>query len=76
MELSKAKMNQKMKINDLSLLDPLVKRRLKELGVSEGKGVRVKRFCPFGGPCMLEHDGQLISIRKKDTCCIKGDLES
>ena len=73
MKLSEIKKNEKLKIEDLGDLDPTVKRRLKELGVSEGKSVKVVRYCPLGGPCLLECGGQLFGIRRKDTHCIKGD---
>jgi ferrous iron transport protein A len=74
MNLSEVNINERFQINDLTDLDPAVKRRLKELGVYEGKSVKVLRHCPFGGPCLLECSGQLFGLRKKDTYCIKGEL--
>jgi len=55
-------------------MDSQMRRRLKEMGVFEGKSVKVVRYCPLGGPCLLECEGQLFGIRKKDTLCIKGEL--
>lgn len=73
MNLNEVKRNERFMIDDLGELDPNVKRRLKELGVAEGKSVKVIRYCPLGGPCLFECAGQLFGIRKKDTYCIKGD---
>lgn len=52
-------------------IDPLVKRRLVDLGIAEGSNVIVKRFCPMGGPVLLEYCGQLLGIRKKEAAQIE-----
>ncbi|KZZ85345.1 FeoA family protein [Bacillus sp. SJS] len=72
MNLNQIQQNETFKIQDLTDLHPFVKRRLKDLGVYEGKEVKVIRYCPLGGPCLLECSGQRVGIRRKDTFCIKG----
>jgi ferrous iron transport protein A len=73
-KLSEVKINEKLRIEDFGDMDSQMRRRLKEMGVFEGKSVKVVRYCPLGGPCLLECEGQLFGIRKKDTLCIKGEL--
>ncbi|UNL87197.1 ferrous iron transport protein A [Priestia koreensis] len=74
MKLSEIKPNVSFKIQRLSNLHPVTKRRLKDMGISEGQCVCVRRYCPFGGPCMIEASGQLIGLRRKDTGYIEGEL--
>lgn len=52
-------------------IDPLLKRRLIDLGIGEGSNVIVKQFCPMGGPILLEYCGQLLGIRKKEAAQIE-----
>ncbi|MGA9288600.1 MAG: FeoA family protein [Anaerobacillus sp.] len=72
MNLNEIQRDETFRIEDLTELQPFVKRRLKDMGVFEGKEVRVLRYCPLGGPCLLECAGQRLGIRRKDTYCIKG----
>lgn len=58
-------------IVDVSNLDKTVKHRLLHIGVIEGCPIKVKHRMPFGGPCMLECNGQLIGIRRCDAKQIK-----
>ncbi len=73
MKLNDIQINDFFQINDLSNLNPLVKRRLKDFGITEGKCVCIKQFCPFGGPCMIESSGQLVGLRRKYASCIVGE---
>ncbi|MNE47375.1 FeoA domain protein [compost metagenome] len=52
----------------------MLKRRLADLGVSEGSYVTIKRRCPLGGPIMLECCGQLLGIRKKEASQIEVEI--
>ncbi len=74
MNLNQIQLHKPFQIQDLTELQPFVKRRLKDMGVYEGKEVKIIRYLPFGGPCLLECSGQRLGIRRKDTCCIKGAL--
>lgn len=53
-------------VADLSTVRDKVKRRLLDLGVHEGSVIRVIRCLPFGGPLMIECEGQLIGLRSRE----------
>ncbi|WP_435921907.1 FeoA family protein [Paenibacillus sp. DYY-L-2] len=52
-------------------IDPILKRRLSDLGIAEGSRITVKRYCLWGGPVLLECDGQLLGIRQKEAAQIE-----
>ncbi|MDR0268823.1 FeoA family protein [Paenibacillus sp.] len=47
-------------------MNPILRRRLYDLGVHEGSVVSMKQRGPFGGPVTLECNGQLLGIRLKE----------
>ncbi|MCJ8013318.1 ferrous iron transport protein A [Paenibacillus sp. KQZ6P-2] len=47
-------------------MNPILRRRLYDLGVHEGSVVSMKQRGPFGGPVTLECNGQLLGIRVKE----------
>lgn len=65
------KAGEKVKIMDLSGTDQLVRRRLLDLGITDGSEVCIKCVMPFGGPYMVESCGQCVGIRRKEACQIK-----
>ncbi|WP_394233277.1 ferrous iron transport protein A [Niallia oryzisoli] len=69
--LGKLKIGEKGKIADLSKADRLVRRRLLDLGITEGTEVMIKGIMPFGGPFMLESYGQCVGIRRREALLIK-----
>lgn len=69
--LGKLKIGEKGKIADLSKADRLVRRRLLDLGITEGTEVSIKGIMPFGGPLMLESCGQCVGIRRREALQIK-----
>lgn len=69
--LGKLKVGEKGKIIDLSKADSLVRRRLLDLGITEGTEVCIKGIMPFGGPLMLESFGQCVGIRKREALRIE-----
>ncbi|MEG2293944.1 MAG: FeoA family protein [Carnobacterium sp.] len=71
---NKINLHELLTIKDLSQLDQLTRRRLKDVGITEGSIVEIKRRYPFGGPCMIESDGQRVGIRKHTLDFIFGDL--
>ncbi|PEJ58370.1 MULTISPECIES: FeoA family protein [unclassified Bacillus (in: firmicutes)] len=71
MLLSELKKGEKAKITDLSSLGEAVKRRLLDLGISEGAMVCLQCTMPFKGPCMIENCGQSLGIRFNDASGIK-----
>ncbi|BBW96299.1 FeoA family protein [Geobacillus sp. FSL W8-0032] len=55
----------------LAVDNEALKQRLLHLGVKEGKRVRLKAAMPFGGPVMIEVDGQAIGLRRKEASAIE-----
>ncbi|BCG57968.1 FeoA family protein [Paenibacillus sp. URB8-2] len=53
-------------IQEIQGMNPILRRRLADLGVSEGCTVCLKGKGPFLGPVMLECNGQLLAIRRKE----------
>ncbi|MNW25100.1 FeoA domain protein [compost metagenome] len=49
----------------LDALDPLVHRRLTDMGVRTGATIRLHKITPLGGPVIIECNGQLIGLRQK-----------
>jgi ferrous iron transport protein A len=58
-------------IKDISGANALVRRRLLDLGITEGSTVCVKCIMPFGGPIMLESCGQCVGIRRNEALSIE-----
>lgn len=73
MNVHSIQLNHPISINDLSRLDVLTKRRLKEVGIYEGSVISVKRRYPFHGPCTIESDGQQVGIRRRTLELLLGD---
>lgn len=69
--LGHLKAGEKGKIMDLAGADHLVRRRLMDLGITNGSEVCIKCIMPFGGPVMVESCGQCVGIRRKEACQIK-----
>ncbi|MBB6671394.1 FeoA family protein [Cohnella nanjingensis] len=66
MALTEMRRGSKGKVVDLGSVSMLVRRRLCDLGVTEGAVVSVRKMLPFGGPCTIESNGQWIAIRRKE----------
>ncbi|WP_409274196.1 ferrous iron transport protein A [Neobacillus sp. SCS-31] len=64
--LTQLKAGEKATIKDISTVDKLVRRRLLDLGITEGSEVCIKCVLPFGGPIMIESCGQCIGIRRRE----------
>lgn len=62
-------------IKDISGANSLVRRRLLDLGITEGATVSVKCMMPFGGPIMLESCGQCVGIRRNEAWRIEVEKE-
>lgn len=69
--LAQLKAGEKATIKDISSVDTLVRRRLLDLGITEGSEVCIKCVLPFGGPIMIESCGQCIGIRRREAKCIE-----
>ena len=62
-------------VKDISGIQEVVRRRLLDFGVLEGSQIRVARCLPFGGPLMIECDGQCIGLRKCEAPFIQVVME-
>jgi ferrous iron transport protein A len=69
--LAQLKTGEKGIISNISKADALVRRRLLDLGITEGSEVCIKCIMPFGGPYMLEYCGQCVGIRRKEAIQIE-----
>lgn len=58
-------------IHKIEGMNPILRRRLADLGVSEGALVCIKGKGPFMGPITLECNGQLFAIRRKEASRIE-----
>ncbi|AIQ72926.1 MULTISPECIES: FeoA family protein [Paenibacillus] len=58
-------------IHKIEGINPILRRRLADLGVSEGVSIRLKGKGPFLGPITLECNGQLFAIRRKEASLIE-----
>lgn len=58
-------------IHRIEGMNPILRRRLADLGVAEGVMIRLKGKGPFMGPITLECNGQLFAIRRKEASRIE-----
>ncbi|MBT2289771.1 ferrous iron transport protein A [Paenibacillus albidus] len=58
-------------IHSIEGMNPILRRRLADLGVFEGVVIRLKGKGPFLGPVTLECNGQLFAIRRKEASRIE-----
>ncbi|CDR26142.1 FeoA family protein [Staphylococcus schweitzeri] len=52
-------------INNMNMLY-----RLSAFGLTDGSTIKIVQKCLFKGPCIIEINGQQLSIRHCDACCI------
>jgi ferrous iron transport protein A len=69
--LGNLKKGEKGKILNISGINQLVRRRLLDMGITEGTEVCMKCLMPFGGPVMIETCGQCVAIRRKEAVQIE-----
>lgn len=69
--LTELKAGEKCTICSLGKINGVVKKRLKDFGVTEGCEVCIKNVMPLGGPFMLEVKGQTVAIRKSEASKIE-----
>lgn len=58
-------------IHKIEGMNPILRRRLADLGVSEGATIGLKGKGPLLGPITLECNGQLFAIRRKEASRIE-----
>ena len=64
--LSKLKKGQKAKVIALNTDDKALRRRLLDMGITEGVQVKMKKIAPLGDPIDIELRGYELCLRKKD----------
>jgi ferrous iron transport protein A len=71
MAMTQLQSGDRAKIVDLSRVSELVRRRLLDMGVTEGVEVCLKCTMPLGGPFMIESCGQCLGIRRSEAMRIQ-----
>jgi len=61
---------QKAKVVKLNTIDKALRRRLLDMGITEGVQIKVKRIAPLGDPYDIELRGYELCLRKKDLSLI------
>ena len=64
--LSKLKKGQKAKVIELKMSDKALRRRLLDMGITEGVQVKMKKIAPLGDPMEIELRGYELCLRKAD----------
>lgn len=64
--LSDLKKGQKAKVIGLHNENKALRRRLLDMGITDGVEVRIKKFAPLGDPVDIELRGYELCIRKND----------
>lgn len=64
--LSKLKKGQKAKVVQLNTVDKSLRRRLLDMGITEGVQIKIKKIAPLGDPVDIELRGYELCLRKKD----------
>ena len=71
--LADLKQGQKAKVTKLNTIDKALRRRLLDMGITEGVQIKIKRIAPLGDPFDIELRGYELCLRKKDLSLI--DIE-
>jgi ferrous iron transport protein A len=74
--LSKLKKNQKAKVVFLHIEDKALKRRMLDMGITEGVQVKIKKIAPLGDPIDIELRGYELCLRKSDLALIDVEVIS
>jgi ferrous iron transport protein A len=64
--LSNLRKGQKAKVVFLNTIDKALRRRLLDMGITEGVQVKVKKIAPLGDPFDIELRGYELCLRKRD----------
>lgn len=74
--LSNLKKGQKAKVVFLSMEDKSLRRRLMDMGITEGVQIKIKKIAPLGDPIDIELRGYELCIRKSDMSTIDVEVIS
>ncbi|MCR3905532.1 MAG: ferrous iron transport protein A [Tenericutes bacterium] len=74
--LSNLRKGQKAKVVFLNTEDKALRRRLLDMGITEGVQVKVKKIAPLGDPIDIELRGYELCLRKRDLSLIDVEVMS
>ncbi|MDI6453143.1 FeoA family protein [Peloplasma aerotolerans] len=74
--LSNLRKGQKAKVVFLNTEDKALRRRLLDMGITEGVQVKVKKIAPLGDPVDIELRGYELCLRKRDMSLIDVEVMS
>ena len=72
--LDKLKIGQKAVVTVISTADKKIRRRLMDMGITNGVVVEVIKFAPLGDPVAIKLRNYILTIRKQDLKQIQGKL--
>jgi len=75
-KLSNLKKGQKAKVVLLNTTDKSLRRRLMDMGITEGVQIKIKKIAPLGDPIDIELRGYELCIRKVDMSMIDVEVIS
>ncbi|MDY0075512.1 MAG: FeoA family protein [Acholeplasmataceae bacterium] len=75
-QLSQLKKGQKAKVIQLNTCDRAFRRRLLDMGITEGVHLKMKKIAPLGDPVDLELRGYELCLRKADLELIEVEVIS
>ncbi|MDX9691179.1 MAG: FeoA family protein [Acholeplasmataceae bacterium] len=61
---------QKCKVIHLATTDKALRRRMLDMGITEGVHIKIKKVAPLGDPVDLELRGYQLCLRKRDLSMI------
>ena len=75
-KLSNLKKGQKAKVVFLNTEDKALRRRLLDMGITEGVQIKIKKIAPLGDPIDIEVRGYELCLRKFDMSMIDVEVIS
>jgi len=64
----------KVKVTEIHTPDHIFKRRLMDMGITEGVQMQIKKIAPLGDPIDIELRGYELCLRKKDLALINVEV--
>lgn len=75
-KLSLLKKGMKAKVVSINTMDKQLRRRLLDMGITEGVQLKVKKIAPLGDPIDIELRGYELCLRKRDLDMIEVEVIS
>jgi len=72
--LSQLKRGMRAKVIELKITDKALRRRLLDMGITEGVVVKMKKIAPLGDPIDIELRGYELCLRKADLDLIEVEV--